>query len=432
MKFPFKKNSRNSDKENDSEDNNINGFFSKIGDFFNPEPQKEKVLRHEDFNRAGDVYYATVSASYKISQRIFVLLLVIFLIFSLITNFREITYENFFYLLKDFSAAVDTEDSVYDTLSYDSNTRHFFCLYRGGLAVVNPSNISVFTATGRQTLKSTSKFSSPCVVSSDKYFIIYDTSGTTFSVYNSFSRIYNETLDYPVTNAAFDDNGNMLIITKDTSHKSIVYLYDKNFKRVAMIPYSEYAFDVAINGEYDKMAVSYYGIGNGSGRTEIVARTLSNIKEEFATISVDGEFLLDSGFIADERFAIITDRSIKIYDKYFEEIEAFEYNNALVSGYEISEQGIAVSYTENSQNIAIVFDKSGNLLYNEVINDNIKDIGIFDDNVFLRTDTGVKRINVKTHKEDFLVSGQGKMLIYSADTVLVCGDSKAEYLVFDD
>lgn len=432
MKFPFKKSSRNSDNENDSEANNINGLFSKIGDFFNPEPQKEKVLRHEDFNRAGDVYYATVSASYKISQRILVLLLVIFLIFSLITNFREITYENFFYLLKDFSAAVDTEDSVYDTLSYDSNTRHFFCLYRGGLAVVNPSNISVFTATGRQTLKATSKFSSPCVVSSDKYFIIYDTSGTTFSVYNSFSRIYNETLDYPVTNAAFDDNGNMLIITKDTSHKSIVYLYDKNFKRVAMIPYSEYAFDVAINGEYDKMAVSYYGIGNGSGRTEIVARTLSNIKEEFATISVDGEFLLDSGFIADERFAVITDRSIKIYDKYFEEIEAFEYNNALVSGYEISEQGIAVSYTENSQNIAIVFDKSGNLLYNEVINDNIKDIGIFDDNVFLRTDTGVKRINVKTHKEDFLVSGQGKMLIYSADTVLVCGDSKAEYLVFDD
>jgi len=432
MKFPFKKSNRDSDNENGSEANNINGFFSKIGDFFNPEPQKEKVLRHEDFNRAGDVYYATVSASYKISQRIFVLLLVIFLIFSLITNFREITYENFFYLLKDFSAAVDTEDSVYDTLSYDSNTRHFFCLYRGGLAVVNPSNISVFTATGRQTLKSTSKFSSPCVVSSDKYFIIYDTSGTTFSVYNSFSRIYNETLDYPVTNAAFDDNGNMLIITKDTSHKSIVYLYDKNFKRVAMIPYSEYAFDVAINGEYDKMAVSYYGIGNGSGRTEIVARTLSNIKEEFATISVDGEFLLDSGFIADERFAVITDRSIKIYDKYFEEIEAFEYNNALVSGYEISEQGIAVSYTENSQNIAIVFDKSGNLLYNEVINDNIKDIGIFDDNVFLRTDTGVKRINVKTHKEDFLVSGQGKMLIYSADTVLVCGDSKAEYLVFDD
>ena len=34
--------------------------------------------------------------------------------------------------------------------------------------------------------------------------------------------------------------------------------------------------------------------------------------------------------------------------------------------------------------------------------------------------------------EQFLNSGQGKMLIYSADTALVCGDSKAEYLVFEN
>ena len=28
-----------------------------MGSLFNPEPQKEKVLRHEDFNGAGDVFY---------------------------------------------------------------------------------------------------------------------------------------------------------------------------------------------------------------------------------------------------------------------------------------------------------------------------------------------------------------------------------------
>ena len=58
-------------------------IIQKLGDMFNPEPQTEKVLRHEDFAAAGDTYYASVSVGYKISQRVFTLILVVFLVFSL-------------------------------------------------------------------------------------------------------------------------------------------------------------------------------------------------------------------------------------------------------------------------------------------------------------------------------------------------------------
>lgn len=405
-------------------------IIRKLGDMFKPEPQKEKVLRREDFTAAGDTYYANVSVGYKISQRIFVIILVVFLVFSLITNFSEITYDNFFYLLKDFSTAVDMESSNYDILSYDSNTRHFFSLFRGGLTVVNPSNISVFTATGRRTINMTSPFSSPCVESSGKYFIIYDTAGNTFSVYNSFSRIYTQTLEYPVTSACFADNGYMAIITRDISHKSLINVYNKNFKLLYTVPSDKYAYDVEMNSDADKLAISYYGIGDGSGKSEIKIMTLSNV-QEVETISIDGEFLLKCGFISDSIFSVITDKSIRIYNKNFEETEMLPYYNSVVSGYDINEYGAAVSYTYNSSNVAIAFDKEGNLLCNEVVDSNIKDISIYDDHIFLRTDDGVIRINGKNMREEFLNSGQGKMLIYNVNTALVCGDSKAEYLVFD-
>ena len=181
MKIPF------FNTKNENNDSPTIAAFDKVKNFFSLEPQKEKVLRHKDFNAAGDVYYANVSSVYKISQRVLVLILVIFLLFSVISNFGEITYDNFFYLFKDFSNAVDIESSNYDSLSYTSDTRHFFSLYRGGLVVVNPSNVSVYTATGRNTLNTTSQFSSPCVESSDKYFLVYDTADTEFAIYNSFS-----------------------------------------------------------------------------------------------------------------------------------------------------------------------------------------------------------------------------------------------------
>lgn len=433
MKLPFVKKRAENISEDEREDGTSVGsrLLGRLGELFTPEPQKEKVLRHEDFNAAGDTYYATVSVGYKIAQRIFIILLVFFLIFSLATNFREITYDNFFYLLKDFSAAVDAETSNYDMLSYGSDTRHFFALYKGGLTVVNPSSLSVFTATGRNTMQISSALSSPCIATSDKYFAVYDTAGTSFAVYNSFARIYSESFEYPVTDVCFSDDGRMTVVTKDISHKSLVHIYNKSFKRAFTVPSDKYVFDVAMSSENDMIAIAYYGIGIGNGETEVTVRSLSTM-EETETVYISGEFLYKCGFLADGRFAAITDRAIHIYDKYFEELETYEYTNAAISGFDISSHGVAVSYVLNSKNIAIVFDKSGNLLYNEAINDNIKDIGIYGKYVFLRTDSGVIRFNAVNDARELLTSDQGTMLIYSDDTVLVCGDSKAEYLVFED
>lgn len=426
------KKSKNVNNEADTSDAlRSSDLMSKVKGFFDPQPQKEKVLRHEDFNKAGDTYYASVAVGYKISQRILLLVLVLFIVFSVITNFREITYDNFFYLIKDFSSAVDLESTNRDSLSYDSNDRQFFSLYRGGLAVANPSNISVFTATGRRTMSISSKFSSPCITSSEKYFIIYDTAGNTFSVFNSFSKIYSEELEYPVSYAAFSDNGHMAIVTRDISHKSLVHVYNKNFKRIFTVPSSDHAFGVSLNGKDDKLAIAYYGIGDGSGLTEIVLRNISDT-EEVSRISITGEFPLKCGFLSDGKFAVITDRALRVYNSYFEETEFYDFSGGTISGYTLDAHGAAVSYTQDSKNIAVVFDKSGNLLYNEIINDNVKDIGLYEGYVFLRTDSGVIRVNAATLEQQFSSAGQGKMLIYSADTALVCGDSKAEYLVFEE
>ena len=429
MKNLFKSNKdEQSDKDGIAE---RPAFLKKISEYFNPEPQKEKVLRREDFAAAGDTYYATVSAGYKISQRILIIILVFFLVFSLTTNFNEITFDNLFYMLKDFGTAVDFESTNYDTLSYDANSRNFFALFRGGLTVVNPSNLSVFTATGRRTLRTTAQFSSPCIESSDKYFIVYDTSGTEFFVYNSFSKVYTEEFDYPVTSACFSEGGKLAVVTRDISHKSLVHVYNKNFKKIFTVPNNMYAFDVVMSDEADRLAVSYYDIGDGSGRTEIRILTLSTA-EEYETISIDGEFLLECGFLSKDIFAVITDQSLRLYDKFFQEIDSQTYYNGVISGYDVNEHGAAVSYTYNSQNVAIVFDKNGNLLYNEAMSNNIKDIGVFENYIFLRTDDGILRIKGNSTDEQFLTSGQGKMLIYSSDTALVCGDSKAEYLVFEN
>lgn len=435
MKNPFSKKTKS--KPEEREENAKNGtrfseFAEHVGRFFSPEPQKEKVLRHEDFQAAGDVYYATVSAGYKVAQRFLWILFILFVLLSIIFNYQEITYDNFFYLMRDFSSAVDAETTTHETISYEASPGQHFALYRGGVAVVSPSGISAFTATGRRTLQAESDFSAPFVVCSDQYMLVYDTAGKTFSVYNSFAKVYTETLTYPVVGASFASDGSFALITREADRRAVVHIYDKDFRRDTYKGDS-YMFDVAMDGKRDLVAFISYGSGNGTGETTVSIRKKSTL-EEITAVKLTGEFPLDCGFMENNKFALITDSAVRIFDEAFEESVAqiYSYQGGSVTGFSVSAEGVAVSATVSSRNEIVAFDKKGTLLYNDSVAASVTDVSVFSEYVFLQTETGVIRLNTKSKTEEEISSGHGKMLLYNANTAVICGSSKAEYVVFSN
>ena len=440
MKDPFKFKKKDTVDGTDKNDQSkMEHFAKKIGEFFSTEPQKEKVLSHEDFNAAGDVYYATVSASYKVAQRILWLFFVFFMVISIIANFREITYENFFYLAKEFTSAADEGSNNYETLSYESDQRQNFVLYRGGIATVSPSKMSIFTATGRRTLNYTSSFSSPYATSSDKYVLVYDTSGNTFSIYNSFARVYTETLDHPVKCASLADDGSFAIVTRSPGGYWTTRIYTKSFKLKATIPSNEYIFSISMDSSREKLAILTYDTGDGTGETVLKVYDLSGMKDSKGNeIELEnetvyrGEFPIKCGFLANNTTAVITDRYVRLLDgEYSEKDRSPSYSSGNITGYFLDSEGVAVSFMQDSVSKLIAYDGSGDLLYEDRVSSNVSDVSVCGSQIFMQTEQGVIKLDPKTAKQQLLTSGQGKMLVYDKNTVLVCGESKAEYLVFE-
>lgn len=402
----------------------------RIERFFSMEPQKEKVLQREDFYTAGDTYYAQVSAIYKVAQRFIWLFFIFFMVISIFANYHAITYDNFFYLIKDFSSAADSEGTKYETLSYESDTRQKFTLYRGGIASVSPSQISVFTATGRRTLRTASSFSSPFIISSKQYVLIYDTSGKQVSLYNSFARIHTEVYDYPVYDACLGDDGSFAVATRTANRTSAVYVYNSSFSFDGGIESDLYVFDLAMRRDQNALTILSYEMGDGTGKTVVSVRNL-NTKKETHKLTFEGEFPLGCVFLEKDSFAVITDHCIRIYDQNFSLAKSSNlYESQNITAYTITEEGVAVAISNSSKNFLIAFDKAGNLLYNNSTQMNISDVGIFDQMLFVQNESGITRIDPSNNKHKFLPSDQGKMLIYNENTALVCGSSKAEYLIF--
>lgn len=428
-------------EKNNPDSVKMKDLWKRVSEYFNTEPQKAKVLAREDFDGVGDTYYASVSASYKIAQRILILVLVGFIIISIITNFSEITYNNFYYLIRDFTSASDAGNNTYATLSYESDSRQNFVLFRGGIATVSPSKLSVFTATGRRTLNETSDFSSPFAVSSNRYVLFYDTAGNTFSIYNSFARVYSETLDNPVKCASIAEDGSFAVVTQSANGTWVTRFYNEKFKITAIVPAKKrsYIFGVDLNSENRTLSVLSYNAGTGTGQTVLSVYDLSKMTEDMKDESLvrrfeyGSEFPIKCGFIGKDSFAIITDSRIRIYDKHFREKgESADYSGGNITGYSLNSQGVAISFMKSSGSNLVAYNSNGDLIYDTNVVQNVLDINVHGKYVFLQTEQGVTRVNTQSGVKQALDSGQGKMLIYNDKTALVCGETKAEYIVFDN
>lgn len=407
-------------------------FFNKLGGFFDPEPQKERVLSREDFKGAGDVYFASVSAFYKVIERILWVTLILFLVFSLLTNYKEITYNNFFYLLKDFSSAVDSETSNYQILSYDSDKRQKFALFRGGIVSASPSSVSVFTTSGRRSLRNNNDYYSPNLVACDKYVLVYDSASGAFSVYNSFSKVYNKTLEDPITDATFAEDGSFAVATRQADIKTVIYLYGKNIKQRGHISQSDYVFDMALSSAEGRFATLAYDVGQGTGETIITVYDVgsSNSAKKLYEHSIEGEFPYACAYLESGELAVLTNQSIRIFDKNFKESGGERFYEASVGAFNANENGVVAVVSNGTVRTVYAFNSKGKLVYDKPIGDNVTRADVAGDYLFLQSSSGVIRINTDNKTREYLPSSQGIMLVYSEDTAIVCGEAKAEYLVF--
>lgn len=407
--------------------------FDKVGGFFDPEPQKERVLSKEDFKGAGDVYFASISAFYKVVERILWVLLILFLVFSLLTNYKEITFNNFFYLLKDFSSAVDSETSNYQVLSYDSDKRQKFALFRGGIVSASPSSVSVFTTSGRRSLRNNNDYYSPNLVACDKYVLVYDSASSSFSVYNSFSKVYNQKLEDPITDAAFADDGSFAVATRQADIKTLIHLYGKNIKERGYISQSDYVFDMSLSNTEGRLATIAYDVGAGTGETIITVYDIANqnTAKKLYEHSIDGEFPLSCSYLESGELAVVTNGSIRIFDKNFKQNKNENFYEATVTAFNVSKNGAVAVVSSGSVRTVYAFNSKGSLVYNKPIGENITKADIVGEYLFLQTASGVIRINTDDKTRQFLSSSNGSMLVYSEDTAIVCGEAKAEYLVFE-
>ena len=400
--------------------------INNLTDKFKYDPNSVK----KNYDGKTDIYLAKASYRYAYFRRILWILLVLVIVAFILSG--SLSYDKLYYLTKDIKLANDYVNSVHDTITYNVGNSQSFSTYREGLAIASRERFSVFSAGGREIFSSNHSCGNPALASSDKYVLLYDVGGKQFSLYNSFSNVKSETLDYSIYGASISKNGTFALITRAERYDSVVSVfktngtrYDYNFSdgRVISVSLSENGSEMVVllafaNGDDFSTELRSYRVGKENYNSANV--TFNGIP--YAVRILDGGNVILVGANGVNTFS----SNLNLLNEYFTDEEIYRYY--------FGEDSIALSHLskESGKTEVVILNKRGKVDKKYLFDDRILDIAICDGYLFVQTLGGFERMNItlNTSKKIDIVATDYKMIVNDKNTLIICDDSYAKYLNF--
>lgn len=352
--------------------------------------------------------YETVSRRLRILKLALIFVLIAFIIGGLFVLRDEFTAENLRFLLRDIGFSSPSLGLDASSLSFDYDTSLRADLYHSDLVLLRRSLLEVYSFSGSRSLSQEVAFSSPALVTGDKYMLAYDIGGTKLGIYNSFSELYTETFDYKIACADLAHDGTFAVVTGEKGYHSALYVYNNEFSRIFRYATADrVVYDVALCQENPHLvALASVSAADGDYLTEVhlfdTAR--AEVKEQFSFVS---EMPLKLSFETAGHVSLLTDSALHLLDTDGDDDTTCAFSSEDLSGYYA--EGVYDILVKNSSVIGTTLDievleKDGASPRRTFsIQNQIQDIRVAHDSVYLLshdslTVYSLNDSSVKTHK----------------------------------
>lgn len=280
--------------------------------------QNEDIRAEKDENKNADgMYYGILANKYRNARRIVPVCLVFFLALMVIFGYRDMKISNFRYLFKYQTINAFTLDDLYIDVVHSAGSGAAFALYKGDLAVLGEDKISLYRLDDELIYKEYTGGEKHTLVVGEKYFAVYPTGGKTIALYDSFSLVYDATLEAPVGLVSLGDSGVFAVYTKENG--STVTVYGDRFSEVFKWQSSaRVVLDMAFSADGTRFAVISMGVNNGAFDSELTVFDLASEKTLFTKTYLKKQ-AVDVEFFEDGRLFVSVGGTLCLYDRDGEE-----------------------------------------------------------------------------------------------------------------
>ncbi len=331
---------------------------------------------------------------YTVLAAFFVYFMVMTLAYS-----SQINIENFRYIIKDMNFKLPVKAEDYGEIYYISDLEKSFALYRGDFVSIGRSRIDVIELSGKNIQSAEISCVKPRMSVSEKYLLVYDLSNNGFSVFNSFSLLYSETLDYPISCACINDKGYFLIVTKSAEYKSVVVIYNNDMKKVYQYNTNDgYVFDVLFDNDGNFLLYTVSAKGGGFVSRIVKGGVRSETRE--VIFEKNNTAFISAKRAEGDRVSVLCEDTIAFFDGG-ELLGEFDVYPRVCRKFEASDgytAAVISTADTGSDSYLYVFDKNGELIHEEAATSDVQKIYVQNGAVYQLYTDRIRKTDLKTNK----------------------------------
>lgn len=362
-------------------------------------------------------------------------LLTVVLLITVLFGSGVISFEKVYYMFKDISYIKSFDEGDPSSLNYSRPVQNqVFGNFKNGLLVASDSEIKLFTSTGRVTLSEGSEMVNPRVASSSGYALIYDQGRKTYSIYNSFVKLYSERTEYPIALADVSDNGEFLIVTSSAKYSSVVKIYGSDFKLKSELCKNDRVISAAISDDGKYTSIVSLNASDGMGHIKV--SVLDCKKNEIISETVfSGSVPYFCEFLSNDRIALLLDDKALVLSRAGRVIGEYEYPSD-VERIDVYGDRFAILFSEaegQDKKQISVFDSGCNKVFSTTTSGSVRDLELGEGYLYLLKSKEVIRISTTlgTQTASEVYVDTSRLVALDGGRVVACSAASGSYISFD-
>ncbi len=366
-------------------------------------------------------YWGAIAFRIKIARYLLLTALVIFLGVMIFAYHSDLTLENLQYMMRYLNTDSPEYTGKYRTIYFNQSDKLQVGSYKGEVAVADEKSVTLYNMLGNSTLTYSINMQTPMLLTSDRYMLVYGLGENTFTVSNAFSKIYSETLEYPIWGASISDDM-FAIVSNTMEYRSAVTIYDTSFRKISVIYKDKLVMDTVFRNDNRVAMLSVYN-ENGIFMTELmIFDPRSETPLSIQTLA--GEMGCRVGWLDGGGLVALTDSALHFYDRNYEPISTFNFEGKVPQRCAFSPRGADVVFSQNiigSGELVVMLDHEGKKLSEVTLDGQILDLVSYEDRIYALFDSKIIRIGTAdgSISEAEIESGGKRMLKKDALTLIV-------------
>lgn len=234
--------------------------------------------------------------------------------------------------------------------------------FNQGVVVADNDSMSIVTSGGVR-LKTNLGYTSPAVLTSERYVLAYDKNGNGAVLTSNVAEASRQKTESSILTAALGQTGDYALITNESGYKTAITVYTSGGKQRFKWATPDYYFvSCAISPDGSKLAVASFGSTEDAKlEGKLFLRDLSNEKN-IKEVSLNSNVPLAVTFLDNASVVVIGDYSTSVINQKGEIVSELTYapDDLIAFSYSTNEIAVAVrSYSSNARTAVYIIGSHG-------------------------------------------------------------------------